>query len=676
MNPTSVSFLTSHSDEPTEDARSSELLVGLAGRVAVLLIVVVFGWLLGVLAVRLLHIGVVPFLSSRVFVARDANPLGLYLEVSSGARHVALSLLAGSAYLLIFKSWLRRASGVGPAVGVFTFGALAFAYLPPNRAMFPTHDYLDSEHVLLALRGSDPKFFDLAAEMPSVMGGVPLSALAISDFNVFANLYVLLGSATAASLTEIVVRILGYAGAYVLLRRFALPLGRYFPYIAAAFATSFALAPYWPSLSPTVALQAPFFAGLLTLRRGPRSTWAFAAVVGYPFLSNFALGGFAVTAIVLIIVLSDILRGKRAELRRVRLPLIGAMLALLLSIMRPLHLVAFADFTSHRTDWRTPSRVVGNPGSGAKFLDAFSGLLESGYYHFASGQRPIVLATFAIACAAILMNGFWSGFGLRDVAARRFFFALLLVLAITATSASEMSGFTALSSRLPIPVQLARFYALLPLAWSVLGATSTAVILKHGSRFGTLAAAIVVLLVPLSATVQNHAVAARAMSAARFSSPQVSVHGWQFSTVDAYYNTHASAFRFLRDEMSREHITVVSFGIDPMKAAYAGLNTLDGYHFNYRLEHKRAFRQIIVEELQRVDRVDYFDFWGNRAYLSFSPDPAQSRLDFCAASDLGATHVVSRFELPSEHLTLIDKFEESWVYMIEPRACHPLSSNG
>ena len=61
---------------------------------------------------------------------------------------------------------------------------------------------------------------------------------------------------------------------------------------------------------------------------------------------------------------------------------------------------------------------------------------------------------------------------------------------------------------------------------------------------------------------------------------------------------------------------VVSLGIDPAAAYYAGFYCLDGYSNNYSLEYKHAFRRVITPELAKSEYLkSYYDDWGNRCYL-------------------------------------------------------------
>jgi preprotein translocase subunit SecG len=76
---------------------------------------------------------------------------------------------------------------------------------------------------------------------------------------------------------------------------------------------------------------------------------------------------------------------------------------------------------------------------------------------------------------------------------------------------------------------------------------------------------------------------------------------------------------FIREQtgLTQAEYRVVSLGINPAAALYHGFYCLDGYSNNYPLEYKQSFRRIIAAELDKneIDRY-YFEYWGNRCYLS------------------------------------------------------------
>jgi uncharacterized protein DUF6044 len=97
---------------------------------------------------------------------------------------------------------------------------------------------------------------------------------------------------------------------------------------------------------------------------------------------------------------------------------------------------------------------------------------------------------------------------------------------------------------------------------------------------------------------------------------------------------------------------VISVGVDPMAAVMNGISTLDGYYNAYPLAYKAKFRRIIAAQLKVSGKEDYFDGWGSRVY-TFADDPRNLSLDYCAARDLGARFVISRFDIASQNLELV-----------------------
>lgn len=90
---------------------------------------------------------------------------------------------------------------------------------------------------------------------------------------------------------------------------------------------------------------------------------------------------------------------------------------------------------------------------------------------------------------------------------------------------------------------------------------------------------------------------------------------------------------------------VFSIGIDPMIAPMNGIAAIDGYHNFYPLEYKERFRPIVAAQIEGHDRnYWYFEGWGSRL-ISFVEDPADIRIDLTAAAAVGATHLISAFDL-------------------------------
>ena len=126
-------------------------------------------------------------------------------------------------------------------------------------------------------------------------------------------------------------------------------------------------------------------------------------------------------------------------------------------------------------------------------------------------------------------------------------------------------------------------------------------------------------------------------------------------------HTKPQDYRLIHNLVGEE--PTISVGLDPMAAVMNGISTIDGYYNAYPLSYKEAFRAIIARQLQSgqpysddwgsglriANPQSYFDNWGSRLY-TFVENPAEAKLDYCAAFHLGAQFVLSRFDLMSPNL--------------------------
>ena len=109
---------------------------------------------------------------------------------------------------------------------------------------------------------------------------------------------------------------------------------------------------------------------------------------------------------------------------------------------------------------------------------------------------------------------------------------------------------------------------------------------------------------------------------------------------DSYYRT--DEYKCIKKTLDSGR--VLSIGIDPTIAVYNGIPSIDGYHNFYPAWYKRQFREIIAQQLVVSHLIDYYDDWGSRVY-SFVDKPQEMQIDFSAAKKIGASYVISDFEL-------------------------------
>ena len=107
----------------------------------------------------------------------------------------------------------------------------------------------------------------------------------------------------------------------------------------------------------------------------------------------------------------------------------------------------------------------------------------------------------------------------------------------------------------------------------------------------------------------------------------------------------------------------ISIGYDPMIAVMNNIFVIDGYHNIYPLHYKAKFRKVIEKELNKnVIKKNYYDYWGNRVY-AFIKDPSNIEINFLEAKNLGAEYLISKYEVKSTNLILIEKKFEYQIYL-------------
>jgi len=112
-------------------------------------------------------------------------------------------------------------------------------------------------------------------------------------------------------------------------------------------------------------------------------------------------------------------------------------------------------------------------------------------------------------------------------------------------------------------------------------------------------------------------------------------------------------YKFIKNITGNSRI--ISIGLDPMAAATNGIKVIDGYHVNYPLFYKRQFRKIIEKELDKNSNLKkYYDNWGGRVY-AFYNDENNIDIDFRRAKEIGATFVLSKFNIGNSDLQIVCK---------------------
>ncbi len=193
------------------------------------------------------------------------------------------------------------------------------------------------------------------------------------------------------------------------------------------------------------------------------------------------------------------------------------------------------------------------------------------------------------------------------------------------------------------PVQMDRFYVLLPVIWTIL----FALMLREFYVWFVLSKIKLVKFVVLLLGISLVILQAKLV---------ITYHPFKLYTTNEIYNPYPTYKEYYAEasfaEIKRKlpspvkEYKVISVGFDPAITLFNGFYTLDGYAVFYSGKYKNLFRKIIEKELAKSPSLkQYFDNWGSRCYAFsaeiydnkmqgknlFSPKPTLrklNRLDF------------------------------------------------
>jgi hypothetical protein len=114
----------------------------------------------------------------------------------------------------------------------------------------------------------------------------------------------------------------------------------------------FGLSPYVPSYTYTLAFQALAICCILLILKNQNKRLAWIGLVISTQFSSFAYGGFVLFLIILIILIYHIITKNRSIVKSIQI-LVVISIGYLVGLSKTVYLVAFTDFVSHRTEWRS-----------------------------------------------------------------------------------------------------------------------------------------------------------------------------------------------------------------------------------------------------------------------------------------------------------------------------------
>ena len=529
-------------------------------------------------------------------------------------------------------------------------------------AYFTIHDNLDGEFVYYHLLKINRLLFgfDASTPVPQVMNGLP-RVFFHSEFSFIRLLFLLLPSFWAYLVNEILVRVIGFAGMYLLLRDYVLGNDRV--YANAVLASLFFFIPLYPLYGLSVAGQPLLLWAFLNLSHHRRVKLSFSIILFFPFYSHFALSApFILTGLFLF----GIYRfGQRIYRTKFFQGLVLLFFSFLAANWMTVRYFLSAHGLSHRSAW-----IAEKPDLIAAIGDFFH-ILFLNQYHSSSF---IALPLYLMVLLAYL----------RDVSMRKILlhlFSIVILIAFFDALYPYVKYYAGNKIHFLISFQFNRFTFLIPLVWFMLMAYAVKALQKN-SR-------ILAVLLILQAVFILYANKEWAYNDVKL----LVDHRWKkFNKMAPGFNEFYAPRLFAKIDSAiakpKATYRVACVGMHPAVAQYNGFYTLGGYQNNYLLSYKNKFRQIIRRELDKNPRLKkYFDDWGSRCYVFSSEiynhcrfsctkyDTLSVRLDLDtdAMKKLGARYIFSTVPVRNArelNWKFINKFTDKesirniWLYQI------------
>lgn len=491
-------------------------------------------------------------------------------------------------------------SAVSPLVwALVAFLLLSAVYASCSGATYILiEDNLDTELTVpwLLTRNHVALDYDAATQLTALMNGVPRNALR-PGLNVSVGLFALLDPLPAYLLNQLLVRLAGLVGMYLLLRKYALPQPGN-QGVAAVLALAWAVLPVFSMFGVTVLGQPWVVLSFLRLRQGRAPWYYWLPLLIFPLWSNLVLGGAFVLAEVGVGLAWDAWRTRRVPWAA--LMALALMAGLYLVVEYPLvSALLKRQFVPHRLEFDfsrlSPSGV--KAGLTSSLLYFFVG-----QYHASLFLRLAPLLAVGLAVAVVPAQQRW-----RLVRQVGWVLALLAVLAMFCGFYPQLVA--GLHQWLP-PLRafnLSRFHFLTPLLWFgvlVLGLRY----LPSGRARGALVG--LQLLIGLGMNGEWTANLRRVAGAPRPDEPTYAA----YVAPDLFAQVRQAIAA--RTGQQPSQYRVACLGLPPAIAGLNGFYTLDAYLNNYLLAYKHQFRPLIAGELAKDEALrNYYDAWGSRCYL-------------------------------------------------------------
>jgi hypothetical protein len=538
-------------------------------------------------------------------------------------------------------------------------------FLPVDEAYGRGHDFLQSIFSLYFTRAEVGNFFfDFDLTIPQLINGLPFNALAIGDFSIGPNLYLLLPPFEAYVANEFIRRFLALTGMYLLIKDYILPPTRYGHFVAALVAFSFAVLPDQPNRFGTITMQPMLYWAFLNIWFEDNRARNYLVIFMYPLYSSLVLGGFVMCGYFLAATVLAYIT-KRPNRRIIFYLFLFITVFYVFMEIRMFYLWFVADYTSMRlsSGIRAPSFE--------RFISTFvSEFFRANHANHITEHSPAILVvTFVtlITIAASKVKWPIRLLTLRvDDGAKHthilFLFLFALVLVNTTINSLDTAGFMAFKHAIGFPFSFHRMDVSSPVIWRLLLALSIYILATQAGVRWRWISSMIAVLVAMHTLLQfpgvkgdlkirlgiPENVGLRAFITGREVPPEHRYHPGQ-TPLKVYYQT--STFPQIegiiksKTGLEKSEYRTVSIDLVPALARYHGYYTLDAWLWDGPASYVDEFSRISGPEYAKDKYVPINKgVIQHQIYVSEEsrkPGGLEIDLDTCAFSKMGGKVVFS-----------------------------------
>jgi hypothetical protein len=566
-------------------------------------------------------------------------------------------------------------------------------YFPIDEAYGRGHDYLQSIYSLYFTRSEVANFFfNFEVNVPQIINGLPFNALALSDFGIGQNLYLIMPPFEAFVANEFLRRILALVGMYLLIKDYLLPRTDRGLFIAAFVAFSFAVLPDQSNRFATITMQPLLYWAFLNIWFEDYRKRNFVILFFYPLYSMLVLGGFVICGYFLVATIFAFWTGRPN--RKLILYLFAAICGFYIFIeMRMFYHWFLADYVSMRH-----LRQPGAPDFSTFLIHFVGTFFKADHANHVTEHSPGILFITLLGLASMAASKFgWIGNLSRshdgeDIAITQRILVLLfgLVVLNSIIYALDQSHFMDFKYQIGFPFSFHRLDVSSPVIWRLLLALSIYILaVRFGPRWQWIASVLVILIAAHSflqfpgvkGDIRNRLgipehVGLRAHFMGHAVKPNPRYHPDQ-TALKTYFQTDTfprikSMIR-ARTGLEQADYRTVSIDLVPSLARYHGYYTLDAWLYDGPASYPKEFFRISAPEFAKDQRTSPIKkgLVSLEVYVSEKSRKSEGieiDIDTCAFIDLGGKVIFSRHGIIGPHrigFDFLGKFGETHAYILQ-----------